>query len=224
MRVPLFLIGFAAVFSKAALAEDVCSCWTPDPENIAAAEAKITSHLLPLGSLGRYVRYYAGTISHGRRFIRGKLVPASSGEEPGVHIVEGRMPPLQGDGCVTRSEPDRTFVYLRCARPGSWTPTDVQIAGLEGVLRLDLTKLGPFRPGVLSQYARHYAGVTEADHRQIIGKYVILKDVIPRDETPGIHIESEAELPSVAGGGCSFVTVRYDLSTKAITSWCNGII
>jgi hypothetical protein len=98
-----------------------------------AAEAKIGGRPLPLGGLDRYARYYAGTIDSGRRFIRGKLVPARGNEAPGIHIVEGRMLPLQGEGCVANSEPGGgPWLYLRCAHPGAWTPNDGQIAELEG--------------------------------------------------------------------------------------------
>jgi hypothetical protein len=151
MRLPVFLLVFAAVFATTARGDEDCRCWTPSAEDVAAVEAKIASRPLPLGSLDRYVRYYAGTISRigDRRFIGGKLVPAS-GEEPlGIHIVEGRMPPLQGDGCVTNSEPgDGRWLYLMCARPGAWTPSDGQIAELEGLLRL------PEKGLALRDYAR----------------------------------------------------------------------
>jgi hypothetical protein len=77
MRLPLYLLAFAAVFATAALGEDDCRCWTPDAEQIAAVEATLASRPLPLGSLDRYVRYYAGTFSYfNRRFIRGKLAAA----------------------------------------------------------------------------------------------------------------------------------------------------
>jgi len=230
---PFFLLGLAAVFSTAALGEDECRCWTPDAQQVAAVEAITASRSLPLGSLDRYVRYYAGTISHGRRFIGGKLVPASSDDVPGVHIVEGRMPPLRGDGCVTNSEPGHgTWVHLNCARPGAWTPSDRQIAELEGLLRFPVTLGGLFRPGglsnpspgekglVLHDYARHYAGVTEGDRRVIVGEFVAAGWF---DEIAGIYIGSDAELPHIADGGCGVVTVRYDPSTKEIKSRCNGV-
>jgi hypothetical protein len=235
MRLPLFLLAFAAVFATAALSEDDCRCWTPDVQQIAAVEAALASRPLPLGSLDRYVRYYAGTVIAigNRRFIRGKLVPASSEDVPGFHIVEGRMPPLQADGCITSSEPGHgTWVRVDCARPGAWTPSDRQIAELEETLRLHVPPGGIFRPGprlrpspsqkdlVLQIYARHYAGVTEGDHRVIVGKLVTADGFYT---TAGIYIGIEAEFPLVFDGGCDVITVRYDPSSKQIWSQCNGV-
>jgi len=106
------------------------------------------------------------------------------------------MPPLQGDGCVTNSEPGHgTWVNLNCASPGAWTPSDRQIAELEGLLPPPISPL--FRPGglsnpseafILQDYARHYAGVTEGDRRIVVGVFVIPWS---RDETAGIYIGSE---------------------------------
>jgi hypothetical protein len=62
MRTPLFLLGFGAVFSTAALGEGDCRCWTPGAADIAALEAKIAEQALPLGSLDRYARYYSGVV------------------------------------------------------------------------------------------------------------------------------------------------------------------
>lgn len=215
MRLPLLLLGFAAVFATAALGEDDCRCWTPDAAQIAAAEAKIGGRPLPLGGLDQYARYYAGTIHSGRRFIRGKLVPAGGNEAPGFHIVEGRMLPLEGEGCVTNSEPEGgSWVYLRCAHPGAWTPNDRQIAELERLLRL------PKNGGLLQDYARHYAGVTENDRRIVVG---VFANPEWHNETAGIYIASEAELPMVFDGGCGVITVRYDPSTKQMRSWCNPV-
>jgi hypothetical protein len=212
MRLPLFLLGFTAVFPMAALGEDDCRCWTPDAVQVAVAEAKVRGRKLPLGGLDQYARYYAGTIYYGRRYIRGKLVPAGGSEAPGVHIVEGRMPPLQGEGCVTNTEPDSgPWLYLNCARPGAWMPSDSQIIELEGLLRLP-------EGARLQDYARHYAGVAEGGRQIVIGELVIPRS----DERTGIYIGSEAELPMINDGGCSVVTVRFDPSSKAVHSRCHG--
>jgi hypothetical protein len=215
MRLLLILLGFAAVFATAALGEDDCRCWTPDAAQIAAVEAQIGGRPLPLGGLDRYARYYAGTIDYGRRLIRGKLVPAGGNEAPGIHVVEGRLLPLQGEGCVTSSElGPRPWFDLTCARPGAWTPNDRQIAELEEALRL------PIGPPV-QRYVRHYAGVTDDDRPIVVG--VVIPGGWHNSGTAGIYIGSEAELPRFFDFGCNVVNVRYDPSTKEIRSWCNGI-
>jgi hypothetical protein len=128
MRLPFYLFVFAAVFATAARGGDDCRCWTPGGADIAAVEAKIAGRRLPLDSLDRYARYYAGATDNGRRFIQGKLVPIGGNDTPGIHVVEGRMPLLQGEGCITHSESGGPGLSIRCARPGSWTPSNSQIA------------------------------------------------------------------------------------------------
>jgi hypothetical protein len=103
----LLLLSIAAILSTAAPAQDDCRCWTPTAEQIAALETNIERQPLPLNNLARYARYYAGVIDRigDRSFIRGKLVPLAGNNPPGIHIVEGKMPPLQGAGCVSSSDP-----------------------------------------------------------------------------------------------------------------------
>jgi hypothetical protein len=223
MRLPFLLFFFAAIFATAARGDDDCRCWTPGGADIAAAEAKIAAaeakagRRLPLGSLDRYARYYAGvTDNNGRRYIQGKLVPVGGNDTPGIHVVEGRMSPLQGEGCITLQLLDPSSIrMIRCARPGSWTPSDGQIAELEGLLP-------HFRDYVYAQdYARYYWGVTEDDHRIVIGALIV--PAPGTGWTPGIHIVSDVYFPMMNDGGCGFVTVRYDPSSKEISSRCNGM-
>jgi hypothetical protein len=80
----VFLLGFVAVFSTAALGEDDCRCWTLGAADIAALEAKIESHPKPHG-LDQYARYYAGMVGwSGARFIRIHLVPSGRGHPAGT--------------------------------------------------------------------------------------------------------------------------------------------
>jgi hypothetical protein len=213
MRTPIFLLSIL-VFPTVALGQDDCRCWTPTAKQIAAVEAKIEGQRMPLGRLDRYMRYYAGvTDSDGdRRFIRGKLVPLGASEMPDVHIVDGKMPPLQEQGCISMSDPNGgPWIYFNCARAGTWTPSDTQIAELEDILRQKRERgLG---------FARHYAGVTE-DNRQIIRGVFVENSALGRK--PGIYVASEAELPTIFDGGCGIVHVRYDPSNKEITSRCGG--
>ena len=212
MRTPVLLLSIAAVFATPALSED-CRCWTPDAQQIAAVEARIEGQRMPLGTLDAYKRYYAGVIDGDRRFIRGKLVPLGDDDLPGVQIVEGKMPPLKAEGCVSGSDSSGgPWMYFRCARRGAWTPSDTQIAELEDLLR---QKTGGRELG----YARHYAGVAEGDRRIVRGEFV---KVGVFGAKPGIYVASEAELPAIADGGCGVVHVTYDPSNKAITSRCNG--
>ncbi len=197
--------------------------WTPDPEEIAAMETKMEGHLMPLGSLDRYARYYVGVIDSfdaisggedrtiSERTIRGRLVSAEGNDLPGVHVVEGRMPFLAGEGCVTRFDAGRgQLTSFHCARPGAWTPTDAQVADLEDLLR---HHGGPR----LEQYGRHYSGISEGGRPLIRGAFVI-----ELNDLPGIYIHSEAESPMMSDGGCAFVAVTYDPSSKATTWRCNG--
>lgn len=215
MRLPFFLLVFVFVFANTVRGDDDCSCWTPSAEDIVAAEATIAGHPLPLGSLDRYVRYYAGTTDNGRRFIQGTLVPIGGNDTPGIHVVEGRMRPLQGEGCITYSESGGPGLSIKCARPGAWTPSDRQIAELEGLLQL------PENYYHLQDYARYYAGVTEGDRRIVIG--VLSVPMYGADWTAGLHIVSAIYFPPrVFDAGCAFVNVRYDPSSKEISSQCGG--
>jgi hypothetical protein len=161
------------------------------------------------------VRYYVGTTDNGRRFIQGKLVPIGGNDTPGIHVVEGRMLPLQGEGCITYSEPGGSGLSIKCARPGAWTPNDSQIAELEGLLQL------PDKYYHLQDYARYYAGVTEGDRRIVVG--VFLVPIYGIYWTPGIHIVSDINFPRVFDAGCGFVNVRYDPSSKEISTRCSEL-
>jgi hypothetical protein len=215
MRRSAIALTIATLFSTAAPAQDDCPCWIPNAATVATVEAKIRVRQLPLGSIDNYVRYYAGVTGSGGvdRFIWGKLVPRRSNETPEIQVAERKLPPLQGEGCISRSDSAGRGVQLRCARLGAWSPSATEIAELEQALRRNGAK------GIdkLDGYARHYAGVTEGDERIIAG--VLLMGF---DYTPGLYVESEAELPTISDGGCSVVDVRYVPSTKTITAQCHG--
>jgi hypothetical protein len=214
MRLLFLLLVFAFVFVSAVRGDDDCSCWTPSAEEIVAVEATIAGRPLPFGSLDRYVRHYAGTTDNGRRFIQGKLVPIGGNDTPGIHVVESRMLMLQGEGCIMYSESGGSGLSIKCTRPGAWTPSDRQIAELEGLLQLP-----PDKYFLLQDYARYYAGVTESDRPIVIGRSLI--PVYGAYWTAGIHIVSDIYFPPrVFDAGCAFVDVWYDPSTKEIGSRC----
>ena len=235
MQISIALFSIVVFASTAALGEDDCRCWTPSIEDVAALEARIKDRPTPLGeSAPLRLAYYGGIIRSGdrRRFIMGKLVPPTGIDAPGIQIAAGKLPPLQGEGCVSNSDADGRWLYFRCARPGAWTPNGAQIAGLEDAL----ARTAPIKdwgsrtaPREWAAYAHHYAGVGAArgDRRIIQGVFVASFNatafVANKGEGgPGIYIESEAELPMVFDGGCSVVNVTYDPSTKALTARCNG--
>ena len=221
MQTSVLLLGIVVLFSTAALGQDDCRCWTPTAEQVAAVEAKIESHPMPLGKLDRYARYYTGVMINGTERIHGKVVPLGSNDIPGIHIVEGEMQPLQGEGCMISSDHNISRVFFNCARPGSWTPSATQIAELEDLLSRQ-TGMGE---DLISRqtgrwwldFARHYAGVTVNDRR-------VVRGVLVRggDQKPGIYIASEAELPLIMDGGCGVVHVTYYVSNKQIWSRCGG--
>lgn len=225
MRTFAVLLSIGVFGSTAALGENDCRCWTPSAQDIAALEARIKVQPTPLGGLDRYVRYYGGVIRSwdSRRGIQGKMVPPGANDIPGIQIVSGKMPPLQGEGCVSGSDTDGRWLYFRCARPGAWAPSDAQVAELEdallrtGVLGIDRWTARSYSGW--TSYARHYAGLTVRDQRVIEG---ILVANFDKDQKPGIYIESEAELPMIADGGCGVVGVTYYPSTKTIFAKCSG--
>jgi hypothetical protein len=77
----------------------------------------------------------------------------------------------------------------------------------------------PGKHYALQDFARYYAGVTEGDHRIVTG--VLLVPVYGADWTAGIHIVSDIYFPIMFDAGCGFVKVRYDPSSKEISSRCS---
>jgi hypothetical protein len=152
--------------------------------------------------------------------IRIKLVPLGDNAKPGIHVVEGKMPPLQGEGCIGGF--DSNYLRFYCARPGAWTPIDAQIAELEDALGQSEYRWQWRRN--LERYARYYAGVTEGDRRIILGLFetesIKIMDLIGLK--PGIYIVSEVEFPGISDGGCNVINVRYDPLDKKLAARCNG--
>jgi len=118
MQISIALFSIVVFASTAALGEDDCRCWTPSIEDVAALEARIKDRPTPFGELDRYVRYYGGIIGSGdrRRFIMGKLVPPTGIDAPGIQIVAGKLPPLQGEGCVSNTDDGFISVALALER------------------------------------------------------------------------------------------------------------
>jgi len=94
-----------------------------------------------------------------------------------------------------------------------WTPTPAQVAKLESQTSR--------KPGMAPtwRYGRDYAGVTLDDRKMIVGRWV-------RDDsgrTIGVRIGPLSAIPDIADGGCSVVSVMYDVKTEHLVSMtCNG--
>ncbi len=103
--------------------------------------------------------------------------------------------------------PDRVAVPAQGGRSLANQPTMTQVQEAEA----HYAPHGSQRP--LSSYARFY---WLAPDGRLLGKYV---DFGPRP-AHGIHIVSEAQVPSTADGGCSVLNVEYDQSSKNLTVSC----
>jgi hypothetical protein len=177
--------------------------WTPGADEIAGMEAKMAERPMPLGSLDRYARYYAGAGDGGRRTIWGTLIPAGGNDPPGAHVVEP-PPLLMAEGCATTFDANRAqLIYFNCQHRGAWRPAITQVSELEDLLH---HHGGPR----LEQYLRYYVG------REVIEGYFRMV----ADYDAGVYIGSGYTL--MFDGGCAFFTVTYDTSSKATTWKCNG--
>jgi hypothetical protein len=223
MKQPMMVAAAVLLVSATATAQtDNCRCFTPNAEQIADLESRIMRLSEPIE---HYARYYAGLVFPTAMYkggaviplrIKVEFVPLKPGEQSAVHIVEGKLSPLQGDGCVANvgiAPVPQKVVQLLCAKPGGWTPGNEQIAELEANLML------PRGVAALDRYARHYAGVTVSGMRFIRGVYTNF----PGTNPPGIYVASEVELPSIADGGCGIVSFQYFPETKEFARVsCNG--
>jgi hypothetical protein len=210
-RYSLLMITLFGLASSAAQAgPDICGCWTPQAAQIVHLERQLQDSRQLAGKLTDYARRYAGGINGSRTFIRGQLVPLTAGEVSAVHVATGRMPPLQGAGCITGYDTKiARILYVACAAPGAWTPTRQDVATLEQrIVLADGT-------APLNLFSRNYAGITRQGRKLI--QAVLVRD----DDNPGVHIASEAELPTFAEGGCMVIGLLYDaVSGQTLDAHC----
>ncbi len=98
-----------------------------------------------------------------------------------------------------------------------WNPTAAQVSRVEAIAKR------PRHVKALSKYQRHYAGATVAGRKVIEGRWIEVDWSDP--PTIGVaKIEPYAALPAVLDGGCSIVTVIYDVATDKIAMIeCNGL-
>jgi hypothetical protein len=219
MRNIVFLacVVFAASASRAA--EDDCGCFTPTAEQIADLETRITDLPAPVYDYARYYSGWAVTATVNgrtviRRYVQGQYLPLRGDAEAGIHIVEGRrLPPPKTEGCIANYDvpllSDAFEIYARCNRPEGWTPDAAGIVALETRLAL------PPGAAPLARYARHYAGITESGVHLIQGIFVSAAGAVP-----GVVIESEVELPVIAGTGCDMIEVQFNPETALGSAHC----
>ena len=97
-----------------------------------------------------------------------------------------------------------------------WTPGAAQISRLEAVAK----PVGEM--AALSKYDRDYAGTTVAGHKVIEGRWV-QRNWNTTPQTPNPKIVPFTDLPEIDDGGCSVVTVMYDVKAdKIVLLKCNG--
>lgn len=108
-----------------------------------------------------------------------------------------------------------------------WLPIAVMLSGCSGanavarptkneVEAIEKSVVLPDEAEPLLKYARHYASLDEGTHRIIRGIYIL-------GDEAGVFIATAEELPVVFDGGCSVVTVEYDVSSASFrVVSCNG--
>ena len=97
-----------------------------------------------------------------------------------------------------------------------WTPDAAQVSRLEALAK------PAGKMAALSKYDRDYAGTTVAGHKVIEGRWV-QRSWNTTPQTPNPKIVPFANLPDIDDGGCSVVTVMYDVeSEKIVLLECNG--
>jgi hypothetical protein len=102
-----------------------------------------------------------------------------------------------------------------------WSPSDAEIAKLEGSIKLETLPRRDARLPPLSGYARYYAGSTVNGEQVIFGELVT---PIGSAHKPGIYIVGDKRaFPTIFDGGCSVVNLVYSMKQKKLVSIeCNG--
>lgn len=105
---------------------------------------------------------------------------------------------------------------MAAARGPFWTPSATQVARLETLVEPS-ARMEP-----LAKYDRAYAGMTLSGREMIEGRWVRRPwSKAPQSTDP--RIVAYSDLIDVADGGCSVVTMMYDVvSDKIAYLECNG--
>ncbi len=95
-----------------------------------------------------------------------------------------------------------------------WLPSHSDVEKLEAQAK-------PPKGYRLDQYDRSYSGTFVSDRKVIEGHWI---QVRTPGQKPRVTIVTYDQLPQVMDGGCSVVTVYYDLATAKVTGVaCNGV-
>lgn len=94
-----------------------------------------------------------------------------------------------------------------------WIPGKVDVAKLEAQAK-------PPEGYRLNRYDRAYSGTYISGRKIIEGRWV----EVAHGQRPKVEIVAYDQLPNIADGGCSVVTVYYDVVTAKVASvHCNGL-
>ena len=109
------------------------------------------------------------------------------------------------------------LVLVAAAPMPFWGPSPAQIARLEMLVK----PTGQIR--ALAKYERAYAGTTVSGRKMIEGRWISPNwNARPQARSP--QIVPFGSLPEILDGGCSVVTVMYDVQTdKILLLQCNGV-
>lgn len=100
-----------------------------------------------------------------------------------------------------------------------WLPSLAEVQHVESKVTM------PEGAQPMSAYVRYYAGITVDGKKTIYGVYLatgVVRDM-KQDPRPGIRIVTAREVPEIDDGGCSQVTVEFDVASDSVTRIrCNG--
>jgi hypothetical protein len=92
-----------------------------------------------------------------------------------------------------------------------WVPDISLVTKIEASLHL------PDGAASLSSYTRYYAGTIKNGHRILLGHFEAGSGKVQ-------IVRSVRELPVIYDGGCSIVSIRYDVTAERVLDlFCNGV-
>ena len=110
-------------------------------------------------------------------------------------------------------------VIVSAAAPSSGAPDDDAILDkIEQQVQL------PERAGILSSYGRYYYQLpSQGSPEQVVGVYIKAGTFGIKQPRSGREWRAQDQIPRIADGGCSVVTVIYDVkASRIVSARCNG--